>query len=88
MTTLSRTKTPRYDEETIARCAEHVFAQEEGQCLLAYLRGITIDRVLSPACDDATLRHVEGQRYLVARLIRWSEGRTSSGQTTTKGGLT
>lgn len=47
-----------------ARC----FRGNDGRRLLDYLRSITIERTLGPGADDATLRHLEGQRQLVQHL--------------------
>jgi hypothetical protein len=40
-----------------------------GQLLLAHLRRLFLDRRLAPASTDAELRHVEGQRSVVAYLL-------------------
>jgi hypothetical protein len=40
-----------------------------GQLLLAHLRRLFLDRRLAPASTDAELRHVEGQRSVVAYLV-------------------
>jgi len=46
-----------------------VFAGADGEKVLAHLRGLTIDRRPPPDIDDAVLRHLEGQRYLVAYIM-------------------
>ena len=48
-----------------ARC----FATPEGELVLAHLKATTVERVLGPAAGDAQLRHLEGQRALVAHLL-------------------
>ena len=48
-----------------ARC----FATPEGELVLAHLKAMTVKRVLGPVADDAQLRHLEGQRALVAHLL-------------------
>lgn len=40
-----------------------------GQLLLSHLRRLFLDRRLGPASSDAELRHVEGQRSVVAYLL-------------------
>lgn len=50
---------------TFARC----FRGPDGDAVLAYLRAITLDRALGPSVGDAALRHVEGQRQLVAHVL-------------------
>lgn len=48
-----------------ARC----FAGIDGRRALAHLRALTLDRHLGPAAPDAALRHLEGQRALVAHIL-------------------
>ncbi len=48
-----------------ARC----FGGSEGARVLGDLRGRTLDRALGPAASDAELRHLEGQRALVVRIL-------------------
>lgn len=45
------------------------FRGEEGEKVLKHLKAITHSRVLGPAASDALLRHMEGQRQLVAHII-------------------
>lgn len=47
-----------------ARC----FRGADGDRALAYLRSLTVERVLGPGASDAVLRHLEGQRALVIHL--------------------
>ena len=57
-----------------ARC----FATPEGRRVLQQLRAWTLERAVGPAVSDAHLRHLEGQRQLVAQvlmLIREGTGR-------------
>lgn len=51
-------------EIAFARC----FARREGTVALAYLRRTTLERALGPDASEAALRHLEGQRQLVARI--------------------
>jgi hypothetical protein len=48
-----------------ARC----FSTCDGQGVLDHLRRMTLDRALGPGASDAVLRHVEGQRHLVAQIL-------------------
>ena len=60
----------------LARSAARVFRGEDGTLLLTHLRALTLDRHLGPEASDAALRHLEGQRALVAHLERLiTEGR-------------
>nr|BDD47277.1 hypothetical protein 1 [bacterium] len=60
--------TPVKDQARLAVEAARVFSSAEGRRVLHHLRAITRERVLAPDASDAALRHVEGQRALVAHL--------------------
>lgn len=47
-----------------ARC----FRGQDGERVLQHLRRLTIERRLAPDCSEAELRHLEGQRHLVAYM--------------------
>lgn len=51
-------------DRSYARC----FGSPDGARVLADLERSTLGRVLGPAADEATLRHLEGQRAVVARI--------------------
>ncbi|KAA0580444.1 hypothetical protein F1643_01385 [Azospirillum sp. INR13] len=50
---------------SFARC----FAGTDGARVLAVLRAMTLDRALGPDAPEAALRHLEGQRQLVATIL-------------------
>ena len=50
--------------QAFARC----FRGSDGERVLAHLRRLTVERRLSPDCSEAELRHLEGQRHLVAYI--------------------
>ncbi|SMH57711.1 Bbp19 family protein [Azospirillum agricola] len=50
---------------SFARC----FAGPDGVRVLAVLRAMTLDRALGPDAPEAALRHLEGQRQLVAVIL-------------------
>ena len=52
----------------IQKCFARCFAGADGRQVLGHLRAITTERVLGPDASDAALRHLEGQRYLVAAI--------------------
>ena len=62
------TERNNHTSETIARFAARLFSSEEGECLLDYLEARTRQRVLAADCSCRVLRHLEGQRFLVAHL--------------------
>lgn len=47
-----------------ARC----FTETDGQAVLHHLQALTLRRVLTPSASDHELRHLEGQRQLVAYI--------------------
>jgi hypothetical protein len=67
------------DRAALARACVRLFTHDDGRRLLAHLRAQTIGRHLGPEASDAALRHLEGQRALVAHLERliaegWTPG--------------
>jgi len=59
-----------------ARC----FRGPDGDRVIDHLRRTTQGRVLGPAASDRLLRHLEGQRQLVARILALIErGRDNAG---------
>lgn len=48
------------------------FASPAGRIVLAHLRRMFLDRRVPPSASDAELRHVEGQRSVVAWLAAMS----------------
>ena len=52
-----------------ARC----FSGPEGEKVLSHLRALTLNRALGPDASAQTLRHVEGQRQLVAYVLAQCE---------------
>ena len=58
---------------SFARC----FAGRDGERVLAVLRAMTLDRAMGPDASEAALRHLEGQRQLVATILALvARGRT------------
>ena len=58
------------NDEKISKDIRSAFRTPNGQQVLKYLRSITIEAVTGPAASDAELRHLEGQRYLVALIVK------------------
>lgn len=57
------------------------FGTAAGARVLAHLRRMTIERRLGPDAPAALLRHVEGQRALVALIERLAEPEAMTGET-------
>jgi len=56
------------ENHELALAAARCFRGRDGERILAYLRAMTLDRALGPGAPDTLLRHVEGQRQLVAHI--------------------
>ena len=54
----------------LALAAARCFRDADGEKVLAYLRALTLGRALGPGASDTLLRHLEGQRQLVAHIVR------------------
>lgn len=61
------------DETELVRACRTCFSTPAGQRVLDHLRAAFLDRRLGPNASDAELRHVEGQRSVVANLLRLTE---------------
>lgn len=53
-------------EKSFAR----LFASEDGQRVLAHLQVMTFQRALGPESSDEQLRYLEGQRSMIATILR------------------
>jgi hypothetical protein len=56
------------DDRELARAFARCFSGSEGALALAHLRRVFLDRRLPPSASDAELRHLEGQRSVVAHV--------------------
>ena len=63
---------PRQKEEDnkISSDVKAVFGKPAGREVLRYLRSITLDAVAGGGISDGELRHLEGQRFIVALIER------------------
>ncbi|HEY7609013.1 MAG TPA: hypothetical protein VIF14_07255 [Alphaproteobacteria bacterium] len=52
----------------LARAFARCFGTPEGEAALRHLTDVTLRRALGPDAADAHLRHLEGQRQLVAHI--------------------
>ena len=60
----------KLEAREIERLFARLFSSEDGQKVLSHLQAITFQRALGPGSADAQLRYVEGQRSLVATILR------------------
>lgn len=58
------------DQREIELCFARLFASEDGQRALGYLQMLTFQRALGPDSLDEQLRYAEGQRSLMAMILR------------------
>lgn len=61
---------PNLELREIEKCFARLFSTDDGKRALAYLQAITFQRALSPASSDQQLRYAEGQRAMVAAILR------------------
>lgn len=54
----------------IEKAFARLFASDDGQKVLAHLQVVTFQRALGPGVADEQLRYMEGQRAMVATILR------------------
>lgn len=54
----------------IEKAFARLFASDDGRKVMSHLQAITFGRALGPASPDAHLRYIEGQRALIATILR------------------
>lgn len=54
----------------IEKAFARLFLSDDGQKVLSHLQVITFNRALGPTSSDEQLRYLEGQRSLVATILR------------------
>lgn len=60
----------KLEMRAIERAFARLFATEDGRIVLSHLQAVTFQRALGPASPDEQLRYAEGQRSLVAMILR------------------
>ena len=60
----------RLEQKDIEHSFARVFSTEEGRKVLAYLQVMTFQRAGGANTTDDHLRHMEGQRSLMASILR------------------
>ena len=61
---------PKEEDEKISKDIKALLGGPAGREVLRYLRSITLDAVAGGGISDGELRHLEGQRFVVALLER------------------
>lgn len=54
----------------IEKAFARLFSSDDGQKVLAHLQVITFQRALGPGAADEELRYLEGQRAMIATILR------------------
>ena len=54
----------------IEKAFARLFASEDGRKVLGHLQVITFQRALGPTSSDEQLRYLEGQRSMIATILR------------------
>lgn len=60
----------KVEQREMEKIFARMFSSDEGKKALAYLQMITFCRALGPNSSDTELRHLEGQRAMVATILR------------------
>lgn len=60
----------RLEQREMEKIFARMFSTDEGKKALSYLQMITFHRALGPNSSDVELRHLEGQRAMVATILR------------------
>lgn len=58
------------EDEKISKDVAALFRGDAGREVLRYLRSVTLDAVAGGGISDGELRHLEGQRFIVALIER------------------
>ncbi len=69
-TTVYTNHVSRLEQQEIERSFARVFSTEEGKKVLAWLQVMTFQRAAGMSTPDEQLRYMEGQRSLVASILR------------------
>jgi len=60
----------KLEQQDMERVFARLFSSDDGRKALAYLQMMTFHRALAPTSSDMELRYVEGQRAMVATILR------------------
>tara|TARA_X000001036_G_scaffold429845_1_gene461629 strand:+ start:355 stop:648 length:294 start_codon:yes stop_codon:yes gene_type:complete len=60
----------KMEAREIEKAYARLFASDDGQKVLAHLQVVTFQRALGPEAADQQLRYMEGQRSMVATILR------------------
>jgi hypothetical protein len=60
----------KLEQKDMERVFTRLFSTDDGKRALSYLQTMTFQRAYGPTVSDEQLRHTEGQRSLVATILR------------------
>jgi len=60
----------KLEQRDIEHCFARLFSTEDGKKVLAWLQVMTFQRAQGPNTTDDQLRYMEGQRSLMASILR------------------
>lgn len=60
----------RHEMRDVEKSFARLFSTDDGQRVLAHLQVVTFQRALGPGVADEQLRYIEGQRSMVATILR------------------
>lgn len=60
----------RREMRDVEKAFSRLFATQDGQIVLSHLQVLTFQRALGPGSPDEQLRYMEGQRSMVATVLR------------------
>lgn len=74
----SKENTPNYelaektnfDQSSVERAFARTFSTDDGKIVLSHLQSITFQRALGAEAPDEQLRYMEGQRSMMANIMR------------------
>ncbi len=69
----------RFELRDVEKCFARLFSSDDGRRALAYLQAISFQRALAPTSTDQQLRYAEGQRAMVATILRLIDRGRQSG---------
>ena len=70
----------RMELQEVEKCFARLFSSEDGHKALSYLQTITFQKALAPTSSDEQLRYAEGQRAMMATILRLIDrGRKGAG---------
>lgn len=68
--TYAQPEPSKLEMRELEKAFARLFSTDDGQRVLAHLQVLTFQRALGPGVADEQLRYIEGQRSMVATILR------------------